>query len=323
MRPPHNRFAHLKGVFGPWWVAVNGVWALLSSADVIVTHYAPESFRAAWDAEWIAPKWGWSVWAIGFLIITAASAFEYSFRYIRKHENAAAQRETHLQTELVNAENTAKLPADPTVVLLRERQRLEVELQPLLEIEECGIQVYPAIKVGKDERDYRIEHIARLRRDIEEIGRQLLKAEAKRSKPQTSRDWAGDWRLAEDGFRRHLQSNVRADWEHSSIDSIETWALSGNNRHIVGEVEAFCIQSGKLLSVSPVGNKLSADIKSQADDLNRWLYFLKEKYGLSDMSMGVGTTANGVDQHTVSIGSIDNLAMVSVRACVECAGMTL
>jgi hypothetical protein len=81
----------------------------------------------------------------------------------------------------------------------------------------------------------------------------------------------------------------------------------------------FGIQAGVLLIVSPTLTRLSADVRSQHDHLDRWLYFLKEKYGLSDVQSGLET----VDSKTyaVTAGSINKLAVVSARACVECAGM--
>ena len=50
-------------------------------------------------------------------------------------------------------------------------------MQPLLTIEEAGIKIVPAVKIGKDESDYRKEQIARLKRDIEEISKQLAAEE--------------------------------------------------------------------------------------------------------------------------------------------------
>jgi hypothetical protein len=59
------------------------------------------------------------------------------------------------------------------LALMRERQKLEAELQPLMEIEECGIKVSPAIQIGKSEDEYRAERIARIKRDITAIDAQL------------------------------------------------------------------------------------------------------------------------------------------------------
>ena len=123
----------------------------------------------------------------------------------------------------------------------------------------------------------------------------------------------------EDGFRRQLQSSVRAEWQRSSSNDTESWIVCGDHKDSVGEVRVFGIQAGILLIVSPTLTRLSADVRSQHDHLDRWLYFLKEKYGLSDVQSGLET----VDSKTyaVTAGSINKLAVVSARACVECAGM--
>jgi hypothetical protein len=82
-----TRWTHAKGVFGPWWAAVNAVWLAVSSADTLVSKYASNAFKAEWNGWWITPKWGWTVWAIGFLAITLWSAFEYSYRLVKSREN--------------------------------------------------------------------------------------------------------------------------------------------------------------------------------------------------------------------------------------------
>jgi len=139
------------------------------------------------------------------------------------------------------------------------------------------------------------------------------------SRTTLDRDWPGDWRLMEDGFRRHSQSSVRADWQRSSLDHTESWIVCGDHKDPMGEVRVFGIQAGILLIVSPTSSQLSAHVRSQQDHLDRWLYFLKEKYGLSDVQSGLET----VDSKTyaVTAGSINKLAVVSARACVECAAM--
>jgi len=92
-----GRARHYKAIFGPWWAAVNGLWTLLSSAETLVGHYASVDFKMAWDAAWIAPKWGWKVWIIGVAVSTAIFAVEYSYREIVKHNatigNLAARLE--------------------------------------------------------------------------------------------------------------------------------------------------------------------------------------------------------------------------------------
>lgn len=82
----HTRPQHYRAIFGPWWGAVNLLWFLLSSADTLVGKYGAPEFKQAWDASWVAPRWGWGVWVIGVAVITAIFAVEYSYRYIKKHE---------------------------------------------------------------------------------------------------------------------------------------------------------------------------------------------------------------------------------------------
>ncbi|HXM61484.1 MAG TPA: hypothetical protein VN950_11580 [Terriglobales bacterium] len=79
-----TRGEHYKAIFGPWWAVVNGLWALLSSADTLVAKYGSVEFKKTWDEAWITPKWGWKIWAIGLLASTVLFALEYSFRHTRR-----------------------------------------------------------------------------------------------------------------------------------------------------------------------------------------------------------------------------------------------
>ena len=72
--------------------------------------------------------------------------------------------------------------------------------------------------------------------------------------------------------------------------------------------------------VSPMSDQLSAEVRSQPDDHDRWLYFLKEKNGLNDFRTGTETVDG--KSYAVSAGTINMLAVVSASACVECAAMT-
>lgn len=144
--------------------------------------------------------------------------------------------------------------------------------------------------------------------------------QAAKSSTTLDRDWPGDWRLMEDGFRRHASSSVRASWQGSAYGAIENWTIHGDQQRITREVRAFCKQSGKLLMVSPMSEQLSPEIRSQQDDENRWLYFLKETHGLTNVATG----SENIDGKTyaVSAGEIYMLAAVSASACVECAAMS-
>jgi hypothetical protein len=82
----HTRWTHARGVFGPWWLTVNTLWTLISSADTVVNKYGTDILKSRWNSLWITPKWGWSVWFAGFCLITVGFAFEWSFRQIRKLE---------------------------------------------------------------------------------------------------------------------------------------------------------------------------------------------------------------------------------------------
>jgi len=139
---------------------------------------------------------------------------------------------------------------------------------------------------------------------------------AVRGKTTMNRDWPGDWKLAEDGFRRYEKSGVKADWFQSSMGPLETWTIGGNMPDVVHDCEALCLQAGKLLVVSPMSSHLPAELRSQKNDTDRWLYFLKERYGLKDKMTGTGIS-NG-QSHESAAGSILNLAAVSARACIEC-----
>jgi hypothetical protein len=89
----NGRLDHAKQIFVTWWSLIYGVmWGFLCSADVIVAHYASSSFKAKWNAEWLAPKWGWRTTLIGFGILTVGLVFEKSFCMVREARLNAEQR---------------------------------------------------------------------------------------------------------------------------------------------------------------------------------------------------------------------------------------
>lgn len=150
-----------------------------------------------------------------------------------------------------------------------------------------------------------------------ELRAQMVKqTTAAHGKTTMNRDWPGDWKLAEDGFRRYEKSSVRADWFRDSLGPVETWTLGGDTSDLVHDCEALCLQAGKLLVVSPMSSHLSVQLRSHKNDADRWLYFLKERYGLKDLMHGTGIS-NG-QSHASTSGSIRNLAAASARACIEC-----
>src|ERR1700683_1865750 len=100
IRQMYTRKEHYKAIFGPWWAMLNGLWSILSSADTLVGKYGSDGLRRAWDASWVAPRWGWKIWAAGVAVTTAIFAIELSFRRITKHEIEAEAREKQLQGRL-------------------------------------------------------------------------------------------------------------------------------------------------------------------------------------------------------------------------------
>jgi len=150
-----------------------------------------------------------------------------------------------------------------------------------------------------------------------ELQAQMVKQTmAAHGKTTMNRDWPGDWKLAEDGFRRHENSSVRADWFRDSSGPVETWRLCGDRLDVVHDCEALCFQAGNLLVVSPMSSRLSVELRSHEDATDRWLYFLKDRYGLGDLM--TGTSISNGQSYAATAGSIRNLAATSARACIEC-----
>jgi hypothetical protein len=156
----------------------------------------------------------------------------------------------------------------------------------------------------------------RAKANVELQTKMMEQAIATRGKTTMNRDWPGDWKLAEDGFRRHEKSSVRADLYHNSLGQTEVWTLGGDTLDAIQDCRALCLQAGKLLVVSPMSSHLAVDLRSHQDDADRWLYFLKERYGLTDVINS--TSMSGGQSHASTLGSIRNLAAASARACIEC-----
>jgi hypothetical protein len=143
-----------------------------------------------------------------------------------------------------------------------------------------------------------------------------------RAKARTTmnRDWPGDWRLMEDAFRRHAGSGARAFWQENSFGDMEFWSICGDNTSALKDIEELCVQCGTLLEVSPAAQRISERVRSQPSDRDRWLLFLKERYGLNNEHTG-WETVNG-NTYSVKCGDIEKLAAVSASGCVVCAAMT-
>jgi len=73
---------------------------------------------------------------------------------------------------------------------------------------------------------------------------------------------------------------VRADWFYTTEGQFKYWSVTGDRLSTVNDCRALCLQARKLLLVSPTRHSLSRELTSEKDDVYRWLYFLKERYGL-------------------------------------------
>lgn len=160
-------------------------------------------------------------------------------------------------------------------------------------------------------------HAAIQKRDDANLRLQSELKEAAHGKTKMNRDCPGDGKLAENGFRRYENSLVRADWFRDSCGPAENWRVCGGTLDANRDCEALYLQAGKLLVVSPLSSQISIELLACENDGDRWLYFLKQRYGLEDKMHG--TSKNHDGQTFVSeAGSIRNLAVASARACVEC-----
>ncbi len=277
------------------------MWLVLGTVSTLLP-FLPAKWSERFFSLNYLPKWHWYVWVIGFLFIAVIAVFEGG----------------HRQVKLLNAkiEESQALPnaVDPWIALLRERQKLEAELQPLLEVEECGIKIIPQMKIGKDEADYRKEQIERLRRDIEDIGRQLIRQrDAQHISPATL-SMVSEWQALASRFEK-LPADVRADWNRGS-DGIESWSIRAHGHE---ECESLCKLAGAMLLRSPrVSAELDETLRSEEAEVARWLYFLKKAKGLSDYQYGLEQIAEN-EQKPIYFGSIHGLASLSYRMCIECS----
>lgn len=133
-------------------------------------------------------------------------------------------------------------------------------------------------------------------------------------------DWQGKWNSLSAEFIKNQHDDTRADYTIRMRDGQvvhESWELSGAYRQ---NCAAYCKLAGAMLiSSTRVSRRLSELVRSQADPVWRWLYFLKETgANMSGSLIATETTNNGVETHSLG-QSINRVAYVSQRACIECA----
>ena|SRR5712692_8799709 len=167
----------------------------------------------------VKPSVYWAMAMVGFFI-ACHKAWNDQLEEAEKARSALAETRKEL--------DPSPSASDPVLALLRERQKLEAELQPLLEIEESGIRVTPVMKIGKDESDYRLEKIVHIRRDVQEIEKQLTTLREATSSPTSTPSTASDWQALASRFEK-LPNGIRADWNRMS-NGVETWNIGGTAR---------------------------------------------------------------------------------------------
>jgi hypothetical protein len=128
---------------------------------------------------------------------------------------------------------------------------------------------------------------------------------------------AADWKELSVRFKQLSGNRSRADWTRTSCEGVEVdaqWRLVGG----ADGCEQLCTLAGAMLLKSPnIRADLPDDIKSQPNDVWRWLYFIKDKRWLIKRVMH-GEGVDDATHHITLMESIEMLAHNSARACVEC-----
>lgn len=119
-----------------------------------------------------------------------------------------------------------------------------------------------------------------------------------------------DWIELAKSFKE-IDLDIRADW-HKAGNGAESWGLMGGSQRT--KCKSLCALAGALLVRSPKTlATTSPNLRSQADPCWRWLFFLKEKYGLTCPVVG---HENG---DPIYGGLIESLGSKSESACLDCA----
>ena len=220
-------------------------------------------------------------------------------------------------TEDVSVADKTPVASDPWLHLFRARQELETELQKLLKIEEAGIKIVPALKIGKDDGDYRRERIEHLKGNIGDISKRMDLVSMPR--PKLTLDWRKEWREMEGKFRNLGDASIFAD--QTDQDNPGTWEIRSDKKTAkVEECKALCELGGSKLLASSPAIEIPGAVRSSETNWQRWLEFLKETQGFSHCYR-ISSTRHGKAYETQA-GHIYNLAAVSRIACIKCVATT-
>ena len=111
---------------------------------------------------------------------------------------------------------------------------------------------------------------------------------------------------------------LRADSQWTSSTQVEAWRLAGGESKIC---EAFLQKAGAmLLKSAQVRAQLLKVVVSEADNMSRWLLYLKEK-GCHEVRFIANEDLENGTKITHLVGGIRDLIRDSVRVCIECAAL--
>jgi hypothetical protein len=293
------------------WAKEHVAWGIVSFVTPLVLALAVYGLRPDYRIIWSTVAFFFAA-LIAYCLLQVVRV---AAKLDKQRANELAERDERISIANAELARVGTVIANPLLALIHERQRLEQELEPLVRAEEYPIRVIPAIKIGKDEDDYRREKIDRLKRDIAALDKQIEHRDPKPFPTLTT-----EWKELSDRFGG-MSRFIRADWQRGGLgkngeESIENWQITGevNAR---GTAEPICRIAGKLLSRSPaVMVRNSKRKQTEGDDIVRWLNFLKDR-GAMTLCDGYGLVQE--TSEIIMLGSIHDLAQASRLACLDCA----
>jgi Fic family protein len=141
------------------------------------------------------------------------------------------------------------------------------------------------------------------------------------SEPLTASISGKDW--LDLRYRFEQLQNLGVGARFTASDGEETWQVDGGKtRSNTLDVEVLCRHAGMMLPRSRrVWKSIMDDLGempvSQSDHLRRWLYYLKSREGLEDLTHGESREGETVVESV--FGRIVDLVGASIRACTDCA----
>src|SRR5262249_34630530 len=122
-----------------------------------------------------------------------------------------------------------------------------------------------------------------------------------------------DWRDLRYRFEQLLNGGLMAYWSKTP-EGADRWTVMNGTKEANYECQSLCAHGGAmLLRSAKVHSDLPSEIASKADHMDRWLSFVRFKYGfrrggITELSGVVGSFESGV---------IEDLARSSVTACTD------